>query len=181
MDFINNDPKQVAIRKYQNTLIVVGSGIILFSVWTVVKLLGSFFLLQDETVAAMREIGGAGMEEIPDSAVFYITLAVVMLIMLVVLAIRVYVGLSAISEGRGKRKSRLYLLLAVIMIISGIMSLYTSFFRVDPQSAMGALSTDNSLSGLIIELTSAIMLTEMVISAIRMRRLTGRGRKSGGR
>lgn len=41
-----------------------------------------------------------GVDELPDDALFYITLVVVMIIMLVILAIRTYVGLSAISEGR---------------------------------------------------------------------------------
>ena len=105
MNFIDNDPKQVAIRKYQNTLIVVGSGIILFGVWTVVKMMGSFFLLKDETVAALRGFGGAAMDDIPDEAVFYISLVAVLVIMLVILAIRTYVGLSAISEGRGQKNA----------------------------------------------------------------------------
>ena len=181
MKFIDNDPEQVAIRKYQNILIVVGTGIILFSAWTVVKMLGSFFMLKDETVEAMRRFGGEGMADVPDTAVFYITLVTVLIIMLIVLAIRAYVGLSAISEGRGKRRRGPYLLLAVIMIISGTMSFIANFLSTGKEASFGALSADTSFSGLIIELTSVIMLTEMVVSAIRIRRLTERGRKAGGR
>ena len=181
MDFIDNDPKQIAIRKYQNTLIVVGTGIILFGAWTVVKVLGSFFMLREETVAAMRKLSGEAIDELPDSVVFYITLAVVLLIMLISLAVRSYVGLSAISEGRGRKRRRLYLPLAVIMIISGIMSFVTSFFVVNGENALGALSQDTTLSGLIIELTSIVMLTEMVVSAVRIRKLKHADKKGGGR
>ncbi|MCQ2563281.1 MAG: hypothetical protein MJ128_02155 [Mogibacterium sp.] len=101
MNFIDNDPKQVAIRKYRNTLIVVGTGIILFGVWTVVKMLGSFFILKDETIAAMRKISHIGVDELPDDALFYITLV-------------------------------------VVMIISGVMSLFASFFRTASETPMGA-------------------------------------------
>ncbi len=181
MNFIDNDPKQVAIRKYRNTLIVVGTGIILFGVWTVVKMLGSFFILKDETIAAMRKISHIGVDELPDDALFYITLVVVMIIMLVILAIRTYVGLSAISEGRGNKKHGPYLLLAVIMIISGVMSFFASFFRTASETPMGAFSADTTVSGLIIELTSVIMLTEMVVSAVRIRKLKRPIKKDGGR
>lgn len=181
MDFIKNDPKEIQIRRYRDTLIVVGNGIILFGIWSMVKLLGSFFLLKDETIAAMRMVGGEGMEELPDPVVFYITLAMVVLFMLIILAIRTYVGLSAISEGRGKKRRRLYLPIAVIMIISGISSFFTNFFSVSEEPTYGALSQDTTISGLIIELTSVIMLTEMVVSAVRIRQLRKSEGKSGGR
>lgn len=181
MDCINNDPKHIAIRKTQNTLIVVGSGIVLFGIWTAVKMLGSFFLLKEETIAAMRMLGGEGMDELSDTAVFYITLVMVMLVMLVILAIRTYVGLSAISEGRGKKSRILYIPIAVIMIIFGIISFYTSFTTVEDLGTYGAFSKDTTMSGLIIELTSVIMLTEMVVSAVRIKRLRKPDGKSGGR
>ena len=181
MDYINNDPKHIAIRKAQNTLIVVGSGIVLFGVWTAVKMLGSFFLLKEETVAAMRMLAGEGMDVLSDTAVFYITLAMVMFVMLVILAIRTYVGLSAISEGRGKKSRILYIPIAVIMIIFGLISFYINFTTVEDAGTYGALSQDTTTSGLIIELTSVIMLTEMVVSAVRIKRLRKPDGQSGGR
>lgn len=181
MNFIDNDPKQVAIRKYQNTLIVVGTGIIFFGVWTVVKMLGSFFILKEETVAALRKISRVGVDELSDDALFYISLVAVMIIMLVILAIRAYVGMSAISEGRGNKRHGPYLLLAVIMIISGVISFIANFFRTAPETSMGAFSADTTISGIIIELTSVIMLTEMMVSAVRIRKLKRPVKKDGGR
>ena len=181
MNFIDNDPKQVAIRKYQNTLIVVGTGIIFFGVWTVVKMLGSFFILKEETVAALRKTSRVGVDELSDDALFYISLVAVMIIMLVILAIRAYVGMSAISEGRGNKRHGPYLLLAVIMIISGVISFIANFSRTAPETSMGAFSADTTISGIIIELTSVIMLTEMVVSAVRIRKLKRSVKKDGGR
>ena len=181
MDFINNDPKEIRKRRSQNTLIVVGTGIILFGIWTAVKLLGSFFMLKKETVAALRMIGGDGIAELSDTAVFYVALFVVMVIMLVILAVRTYVGLSAIDEGRGKKRHRFYLPVAIIMIIGGIASFFTNFFSVNENLSYGALSPDTTISGLIIELTSVIMLIEMVVSAVRIRKLNGPGKRNGGR
>jgi hypothetical protein len=67
--------------------------------------------------------------------------------MLVILAIRTYVGLSAISEGRGKKSRILYIPIAVIMIIFGIISFYTSFTTVEDVGTYGAFSKDKTMSG----------------------------------
>ena len=64
MNHINNDIDHILLRRSQNTLIVVGSGTILFSVWTVVKTLGSLLLLRDELVAFLRKT----IDETVDSA-----------------------------------------------------------------------------------------------------------------
>ena len=53
MRFINNEAKQVEIRKLQNTLVVVGSGTIIFSLWTMIKFIGTFIILRKETVAGV--------------------------------------------------------------------------------------------------------------------------------
>ena len=55
MNHIDNDIDHILIRRSQNTLIVVGTGTILFSVWTVVKTLGTLILLKDEAVAVVRK------------------------------------------------------------------------------------------------------------------------------
>ena len=67
------------------------------------------------------------------------------------------------------------------MIISGAASFFTNFFRTAPASSMGAFSADTTISGLIIELTSVIMLIEMVVSAVRIRKLKGPDKRDGGR
>ena len=67
------------------------------------------------------------------------------------------------------------------MIIFGISSFFTNFFSVSEEPTYGALSQDTTISGLIIELTSVIMLTEMVVSAVRIRQLRKSEGKSGGR
>ena len=172
MQFVNNGPKQIEIRKSQNILIVVGSGTVLFSIWSAVKMLGMLFLFREETVDAVPKMSGP-VEELSDKAVFWIVIVVFILIMLVILGARVYVGMSAIAEGRGRRRSLIYILLAAFMIISSIFYLCTGALTMEAPEQMGALTRDQSISNLIIELTSVIMLTQMVISALRIRKLTG--------
>ena len=171
MQFINNEPEQIEIRRSQNTLIVVGSGTILFSVWSTVRMLGLLILLRSETVSAFKDEFGP-VEDLSDTAYFWTITVVIMLILAVILAIRVYVGLSAIAEGRGKKRGILYILIAVIMIIVSLWSFLTVFFTSEAPEQMGALTRDHSISTLIIDATSIIMLAQMVVSALKIRKFT---------
>ena len=65
-----------------------------------------------------------------------------------------------------------YLILAVIMIIFNITAVIINFVSVKSQDSIDSLavfSNDTSLSAHIIEITSIIMLVELVFSAIRIR------------
>ena len=174
MTHINNDIDHILLRRSQNTLIVVGSGTILFSVWTVVKTLGSLFLLRDELVAFLRKTIDESGLTIPDQYVFYIELAMVLIIMALFLVFRTFIGLSAVAEGRGFRRNNGYLILAVLLIIFNVAVMAVNFFSVHSGEAPLALSNGNSLPAQIIELTSIIMLFELVFSAIRIRNVRKR-------
>lgn len=181
MSFINNDPKQIEIRKSQNTLIVVGSGTVLFSIWTLAKMIGRLFILRDETVAGVRAIGGDTLSQYSDSEVFVPVAIITLLFLLLILAVRLYVGLSALSEGRSLKRHLFYVPAAAIMVILNVAALVASIRNPDNSMSYGALSADTTFSGIIIDLTSIIMLAEMVRAAVRIRRLTGVRGKAGDR
>ena len=53
-------------------------------------------------------------------------------------------------------------------------ALIISFFTVQLTEHLGVLTGNQSLSTLIIDVTSVIMLIHMVVSALRIRKLTGK-------
>ena len=169
-DHINNDLDHILMRRSQNTLIVVGTGIILFSIWTVVKTLGLIFMLKDESIAIARKVADEIGISISDQHLYYIVLAVMLIILLLFLAVRTYIGRAAISEGRGVRRRKGYLILAVIMIIINTAAVAANYLLPESQEFLGELSTNNSLPAFIIEVTSMIMMAEMVFAAARLRR-----------
>lgn len=179
MQFVNNEPDQIEIRKSQNTLIVVGTGTIIFSIWTAVKMLGLLFLLRNETVDALLKKTGP-IEGLSDKSLFWMVVVINIIVIVLLSGVRVYVGLSAIAVGRGKRRGWLYILAAVVMIIGNILAFFTGFFFAVEREQLGAFASDQSLSTFIIDTTSLIMLTQMVISAVKVRKLTGTGRKAKG-
>ena len=170
MQFVNNEPEQIEIRKSQNTLIVVGTGTVIFGIWTAAKLLGMLFMLRKETVEAMKAkfILDEGMS---DRTIFWIIAAIVFISMALLVAVRTYVGMSAISEGKGKKPGRSYLIFAVLMIIGSITSFFTNLLAMNAPEQLGALTRDQSISALIIELTSIIMMIQMVVSALKIRKM----------
>jgi len=176
--FINNEARQVEIRKLQNTLVVVGSGTIIFSLWTLIKFIGTFIILRKETVAGVIADNQAELAGTSDTIIFWVLGFFMTIFMGVVVLLQIYMGRCAIAEGRGRRKSPLYLLLAVLMILGNLMSAITILRSVGAPSEdiYGALSADTSISAFIIDLTSVIIMSEMVYSAIRVRQLTQRGK-----
>ena len=175
MNHINNDIDHIQIRRSQNTLIVVGMGTMLFGVWTVVKTLWSFFLLKDESVAVIKKAAGESGAALSDQQVFYVVLVIMVLLLILYLAARTFVGMSAMSEGRGWRKRNSYLIIASIMIIIDIVSFVTSLFSAGSQEeSLSVFSNNTSLSALIIELTSLFMLVDLVYSALKIRKVRKR-------
>ena len=80
MNHINNDMDHILMRRSQNTLIVVGTGTILFSVWTVVKTMSSFVLLKDEVIASVRRTADEAGFILSGQQLFYIVLAFMLII-----------------------------------------------------------------------------------------------------
>ena len=150
--------EQARIRRLQDTLAIVGIGVIAFGAWSLAKMT-LYFLMYDE--AAQRQMFGIS-NEISMQA-YYITFAVFALIDL---AIRLYVGLSARSEGHGKRKGSAYLVIAAIMAATSVASviLLALGFSTSPWII-------DVIMSVLIEATSAATLVLMIFCAARLRRL----------
>lgn len=99
MQFVNNEQVQIQIRKDQNTLIVVGTGTIIFGLWTVAKMLGMVFILRKETIAALKE-NYEGVAEIPDNFVFWGILVMTFIIMAAIHAFDGLVSTLRANESR---------------------------------------------------------------------------------
>ena len=169
MNHINNDMDHILMRRSQNTLIVVGTGTILFSVWTVVKTLSSFVLLKDEVIVSIRNTADEVGFILSEQQLFYIVLVIMLIFLILFLAVRTYIGRAAISEGRGVRRRKGYLILATIMIIINTAAVAANYLLPESHEYLGEFSTNNSLPALIIEVTSLIMMAEMVFAALRLR------------
>lgn len=165
----DNSLKQIKLRQARNTLVVVGTGIIIMSAWTVIKSFSLTLFERDNITAAIREMGEETMAEFSDKEVFAVFCAVLCAVTLIFIGIRVYIGLSAISEGKDKKSGSLYIPFTVVYI--GI-----TIYQIILQAMDLLVENDDfkleqpSAAAILIELTSLIMLTEMIIAAVKVKK-----------
>lgn len=182
-----NTPEQIELRKRQNTLIIVGVGTIFFGVWSIIKTVGLFYFDKTRRLAVLKgavEASGAVWED------RYYTVAVILAVVILTwdLIFRSFIGWAAISAGKGKRRSILYIIIASLMVWSSIWTITgLSADYVDLLVHITAQTPEESwneptLSAIIIEITSLIMLVEMIHASIRVKKLTnenGKHKKRG--
>ena len=150
--------QQARIRRLQDTLIIAGGGVIAFGVWSLAKL-ALFFVFVDES--QLRQLLGLG-DSIPMTPL-YIAAGIVVLIDL---AVRAYVGLSARSEGRGQKKSPFYLVVAIFVALLNASSVIAPLF-----GAPVGLSILDSVVSVVIEATSLTALVLVIYCSVCLRRL----------
>lgn len=144
------------LQRSRSSLVISGTAVIAFGLWSVIKLVLSFLLLPDQYSDYLTIDGpGAG------KALQILALAVVGLF---VLGVHVYVGLCARSEGiKGKRRY-FYLAVAILMILFTAASI-----------VLNVLYPGDSIMDLIIQIlvdiTFIAALAELIYSSIVLKRL----------
>ena len=151
--------EQAKIRRTQDTLAIAGGAVIAFTAWSLAKICMFLSLVDENALQKLLGIDSASL-----MTAIYVSLIVIILIDL---AVRIYIGLSARAEGHGKKKGPFYLIVAVIAAIANASSLVAI-----------ALSTSFTSSPLymmvsiIIEVTAIGALVLVICSSMRLRRMT---------
>ena len=140
------------IRKHQNTLIVIGTGILLFTLWTVVKTIATYNITLADRF---------------DPFVGTIILISFIAALCADVLLRVFTGLKARAAGLKKNGSISFVFTAVVLIImhvSGIvMSLYSATVSID--------SLLDTIVTCVIEGTGIFMTVDLIYSGIKLRKL----------
>jgi hypothetical protein len=145
----------VTIRRLENNLTTLGTGIIVFGFWSLLKFAVSYFTLGDQM---FEETNG----DIDATVIFFSWLFAVLFAL-----VYLWLGLCARAEGNGKRKSLLYLIvigviatLSTLIIAAEVLSLFLLKDEID-----------TVLITLVIDLTRMIFLIELFYSSIKLRHL----------
>ena len=156
-----NDTLQIQLRKNQDTLKIVGLGVMAFGAWSIVK---SILYTTAQWSSIKEEIVVPEANETIAKMVYIFMIAVTMVVEIVV---RLYIGRSAIAEGKGERRRPGYVVVAFLITAIGLTLTVTAF--VVPGIRM-ELNLE-ALVSLFVEITSAVITLEMCWSAIRVRKL----------
>lgn len=154
------------LRKRQILLFESGVGVILFAFWNIIKINLYYALIPFPVEAIYEEAAKNGI-----SAKFLIISIIVIALgfLLWQLSIRVYVGMSARAEGKGKKKGYAYLVWAVILLMLDF-SINWQAFDVKNLLAGGEIG-EGQITNICLEAASAYVLLQLLISGIRVKRL----------
>ena len=142
-------------RKTEIDLVTLGTGMIFFGAWTFIKLILTTLLYDTEL-----------FKDLPDvvTAIVYI---IIFYIAGIAFLIHFYIGMSARAEGKGKRKTVIYIILTGVIIFLGVPELTAEAYLLFTENH----SLLHIIVTLIIEVTSLVITLELFVNAIRLRRL----------
>ena len=146
------------LRKNQNILAISGLAVIAFGLWSILKTVVSILLIKGDD-------GKSLLSDPEGLKILSVVLIAVGIVMLIEFGLRVYIGLSARAESHGKKKTVLYLILVIPLIIYsgfGVAGLFRTGFTEDIL---------NTIVSILVELTSLFALVELFIRGIRVKQL----------
>ena len=151
------------IRQRRINMTTLGMGVIAFGVWSILKVY--LYILVD---AMPLDLTGIPPELA--GAIKTFTYVFITFFLLIDLALRLYLGLSARAEGMGKRKGRAYIVLCALLLVGNIIAWVMSLFgaahvRMENQSAL------DFYVSLLVDFSSTAMLAELLYNAVRLRKL----------
>lgn len=141
-------------RRMEIDLSTLGTGVILFGLWSFVK-----FSLTTLLIGVQID------EALSDSQMTVLTI-VLWVLSIVDMLIHLYIGLCARADSKGKRRSPFYLILAGILV-----SIYLLAVILEILSLIFAPSGILTIViSIVIDLTAVIILIEMMVYAKRTRK-----------
>ncbi|MDO4882123.1 MAG: hypothetical protein Q3975_02125 [Oscillospiraceae bacterium] len=141
-------------NKIEINLITTGTGLMFFGLWTFIK----FFL----TIVFL----GVEYDDNTSDEVKLIATIITIIAVAIVSALFCYVGLSARAEGKGKKKSVVYL------IVNGFILFFHILIIILEAAAL--LFGENILTiiiTMIIDATAAVFMLEVMINSIKLRKI----------
>ena len=139
------------IRRLENTLTTIGTGIVAMAIWQTIKIILQLTLLNQ-------------MEKNEET-----TIGVIIAISITVILglIECYIGFSAWSEGKGKKKSGVYLVWTGLYLAAFFAVLVYEIYLIFADYDF----TISTIVIVIIDISAFVLNLEMMVSAIKVRRL----------
>ena len=158
---------ETELRRCRSNLSILGSGVIVFSIWEILKPLLVSLLVQHTEAAAPSDSLPFGLS--PNTIAVLILAALLLAVLSVVL--RLCIGLSARAEAAGKRRGKAYVILAFLIFalqVMGFLLMFLPFF-LPRQTERALLDTAASL---LVELSSTVITGELAFTAARFKKLS---------
>ena len=123
--------------------------------------------MSEEVLAGIRSI--AHQSGINESGFYVLFWIIISIMMAVSVGIHLYIGISAISDGRGRKKGYGYILATAALLLFSLNIMWQNFF--EDGSSMWESFDPNLITGFLMELISIYVLLELLIAGIRVKSL----------
>ena len=146
------DNMQTELIKHRHTLAVVGMGAIAFGIWSLIKSILYFVLVEPIFKTISSNYDDLSNSKYEAWVLVAITFALVVLFVLIDMLLRWKVGRKAMAVSRGEREPGVgFFILSSILLLMDMAEL---------------------ISTLLVDFTSVVMLIEMIVAAVMIRKLT---------
>ena len=166
---------QRKLRKYEHSLVISGAGIIMFGAWNIIKT-ALFFVITpiDKVYDELTQNIQLDWSDVPfsEETCMYFLLVAILILLLMSLALRLYIGRAAIQEGRHIRRHRAVYIVLTAMI--GAVLIFSIIARISAfLNGTETLSeiTGSSTVSVFVDVTSLFCAVELIIASIMVRRL----------
>lgn len=157
-DILRNDAESVKYRRNQNTLVVLGTGVMLFGFWGIIKIIAQLLL-------GAQFIDPEQMEELGPEGTIFVTFFVAAVLSTDVI-LRLYAGLRVRREGHGRKVGIGHLIISALLIIGSLFSIAVIIWSL---ISMYGDAGDNFVA-LFLELSSLVVTLEVFMASVSVRR-----------
>ena len=185
-----NEPNDIKIRKFRDTLVTGGFAVIGFGIWTVIKSILEAFTILEPMIGSIsvEELNQVQAEQvkamIEDNSLFYFFLFMILAFLAVDLAVRVFVGLSSRAVGLQKRKRNgkersgiVWLIFGILLVVFGAYSVIITL--VNTSEILRVYSVMYYVISLFVDVTSLVVTTELIVTGFRLRGLVKKQKDIG--
>ena len=149
---------EAKIRKLENNLVTIGTGVVILSLWTLFKTILYVIVYWGK----IKDLTST-LQPMETALVFGMVFAAV----LIEFVLHSFIGLSARKEGEGKKIRPIYLIITEIILLlyaALILIELLPLFRAEYFSLISVVS-------IVIDVTSFAFLIDMISSSVRLRKL----------
>ena len=173
------DNMQTELIKHRHTLAVVGMGAIAFGIWSLIKSILYFVLVEPIFDTISSNYDDLSNSKYEAWVLIAITFALVVLFVLIDMLLRWKVGRKAMAVSRGEREPGVgFFILSSILLLMDMAELIMGALSI-----AGIIPSDeditDQISTLLVDFTSVVMLIEMLFAAIMIRKLVKKGSLRG--
>lgn len=156
---------EAEIRKNRDILYHSARGLILLGLWDMLK--NAAFIWLDPRVITAINMQAETPLDVPVYLQKIVVIIVCVIIYMVGFLYRLFIGLNAVGESKGKKKGKFYLIMTALFILIKMYSTGREvFIRTTEQELF--------LTSFLLDITTIFAAVQIIYRAVRLRKLTGK-------